>query len=364
MATSADHKVKQKKLKSVSRSLKVFNAPNPVVAVAIWGLNHSMTSLEAVPAQPLVMKDDFKSFSKISIQNQGFSSAMLPSKFKIKEYCPLVFRDLRDRFGLDPRSFLDSWVSGPASEVPSSGRLNAVAYASADKKMLMQELKREEVAMFHNLFQQYHTYIVEHHGSTLLPHFLGLYRVSVGDTTTFLIVTRNVHGSAQGMQRVYDLKGSQYNREASDREKEKDVPTLKDMDFIERREKLRLGADAKIAFLEILKRDVEFLAKLKLMDYSLFVGIEELAGGAAADADDTDDPACDVEAQDVYAFPGSASGETFHIGIVDVLTRYGTRKSIAHNAKVLKHGSKAEISTVNPEQYMIRFLKFFTDNTE
>lgn len=33
------------------------------------------------------------------------------------------------------------------------------------------------------------------------------------------------------------------------------------MDFIERREKLRLGADAKTAFLEILKRDVEVSAR-------------------------------------------------------------------------------------------------------
>lgn len=30
----------------------------------------------------------------------------MPSHFKFKEYCPLVFRNLRERFGIDDQDFL------------------------------------------------------------------------------------------------------------------------------------------------------------------------------------------------------------------------------------------------------------------
>jgi hypothetical protein len=33
---------------------------------------------------------------------------VLPSKYKVKEYCPQVFRSLRKRFGEDPEEFLVS----------------------------------------------------------------------------------------------------------------------------------------------------------------------------------------------------------------------------------------------------------------
>lgn len=37
----------------------------------------------------------------------------MPSHFKIKEYCPLVFRNLRERFGIDDLDYKESmtrWV--------------------------------------------------------------------------------------------------------------------------------------------------------------------------------------------------------------------------------------------------------------
>lgn len=32
----------------------------------------------------------------------------MPSHFKIKEYCPLVFRNLRERFGIDDLDYKES----------------------------------------------------------------------------------------------------------------------------------------------------------------------------------------------------------------------------------------------------------------
>lgn len=62
-------------------------------------------------------------------------------------------------------------------------------------------------------------HIVKCHGSTLLPQFLGMYRVSVDNEETYLIVMRNMFSHRLVVHRKYDLKGSLVDREASDKER-------------------------------------------------------------------------------------------------------------------------------------------------
>ena len=43
-----------------------------------------------------------------------FSRENMPSHFKVKEYCPMVFRNIRERFGIDDLDYKESltrWVS-------------------------------------------------------------------------------------------------------------------------------------------------------------------------------------------------------------------------------------------------------------
>lgn len=75
------------------------------------------------------------------------------------------------------------------------------------------------------------------------------------DTWTYLMVTNNVQSADLHMDRLYDLKGS--DRAASDKEKGKDAPILKDADFHGREEKLRIGPEARAAFIEVVRRDAE-----------------------------------------------------------------------------------------------------------
>lgn len=128
----------------------------------------------------------------------------------------------------------------------------------------------------HNILKKYHQYIVECHGITLLPQFLGMYRLNVDGVEIYVIVTRNVFSHRLSVYRKYDLKGSTVAREASDKEKAKELPTLKDNDFINEGQKIYIDDNNKKVFLEKLKKDVEFLAQLKLMDYSLLVGIHDV----------------------------------------------------------------------------------------
>lgn len=182
-------------------------------------------------------------------------------------------------------------------------------------------------------------------------------------------------------------------REASDKEKAKELPTLKDNDFINEGQKIYIDDNNKKVFLEKLKKDVEFLAQLKLMDYSLLVGIhdveraeqeevecEENDGEEEGESDGThpvgtppDSPGNTLNSSpplapgefdpniDVYGIKcheNSPRKEVYFMAIIDILTHYDAKKKAAHAAKTVKHGAGAEISTVNPEQYSKRFLDF------
>lgn len=119
-------KSKQKKVRALRQ--KVIRDADPVTSTFMWGVNfmvcacvasdfYQMNELESVPEQPLLMPADFKSSSKITVNNSHYNeyglscmlfigSAVLPSKYKFKEYCPVVFRDLRERFKEDPDDYL------------------------------------------------------------------------------------------------------------------------------------------------------------------------------------------------------------------------------------------------------------------
>ena len=55
-------------------------------------------------------------------------------------------------------------------------------------------------------------HIVKCHGSTLLPQFLGMYRVGVDSEETYLIVMRNMFSHRLVVHRKYDLKVRGTNR--------------------------------------------------------------------------------------------------------------------------------------------------------
>ena len=62
-------------------------------------------------------------------------------------------------------------------------------------------------------------YVVTHEGKTFLPHFLGLYRLTVNGAESYWIVMRNVLSTSVHVHKKFDLKGSTVDRSASDKEK-------------------------------------------------------------------------------------------------------------------------------------------------
>ncbi len=75
------------------------------------------------------------------------------------------------------------------------------------------------------------------------------------------------------MKRMYDLKGSLYGRNASEKEKMKHFCVLKDQDFLDLKETVEIDEKDKPSFLFHAMDDSELLLNENLIDYSLLLGI-------------------------------------------------------------------------------------------
>lgn len=241
--------------------------------------------------------------------------------------------------------------------------------------------------------------MVEKHGKTLLPQYLGMYRLTVEGTEHYLIVMRNILPSRFPVHKKFDLKGSTVSRQASEKERSKELPTFKDNDFLDEGCKLYLPQEAHDKLLQMLQSDTEFLSKLHLMDYSLLVGIHDvkqgeeatralqaeskpetaLEGDSSEQEEEGDLPATPPDSplpssgpfvldsgeanleDEFYAIPSHPSApkaEIYFIGLVDILTYYGLKKKTAATAKSVKYGAEADISTVKPKEYAKRLQEF------
>ena len=400
-------KTKTKRFKVKHPKRKLFRCNDPLLSVFMWGVNHTVRELQHIHVPVMLMPDDFRSFSKITIKNHAYNKENLPSNFKVKEYCPLVFRNLRERFGIDDRDFLKSLTMPPRPINPLRGGANY--YLSADRLYVIKTLSTEEVEEMHHFLKQYHPYIVDRHAKTLLPQYLALYRLTVDSVESYMVVIRNVFSAHLKVHKKYDLKGSRVDREASDKEREKSCPTLKDNDFLADGVKISIGEEGKEALMETLGADVDFLSKLNITGYSLLVGIHDmdraledaLEAGAEEEEDEEEydstgsgamaltppespntrrkaSPSSLLVSQtsridpnlDIYAIPsraGTVSGQQniYFLSIMDVLTHYGIKKAAAKAAKTVKYGSEVDgISTAEPDQYSRRFLAFVNDAIE
>nr|XP_056714088.1 phosphatidylinositol 5-phosphate 4-kinase type-2 gamma [Euleptes europaea] len=391
-------RTKTKKKHFVPQRVKVLRSADPLLGVLGWGINHQVNELSQVPQPVMLLPDDFKASSKIKVNNHLFNRENLPSHFKFKEYCPQVFRNLRERFNIDDLDYQVSMTrSPPTYETEGGGGRFLMSY---DKTLVIKVISSEDVADVHSLLSHYHQYIVKCHGTTLLPQFLGMYRVSVDNEESYILVMRNMFSHRLTVHRKYDLKGSLVSREASDKEKVKDLPTLKDIDFLNMNQKVYVSEEAKKDFMEKLKRDVEFLVQLKIMDYSLLLGIHDVQRAEQEEDEEVKEEEEDGEGEpggvasvgsygtspegigsylnshkplgpgdfdpyvDVYAIKSAENSpqkEVYFMGLIDILTQYDAKKKAAHAAKTVKHGAGAEISTVHPDQYAKRFLDFVTN---
>ena len=227
-----------------------------------------------------------------------------------------------------------------------------------------------------------------------MPRFYGLHRwkPEYGRNVRF-VVMNNVFATSMGLDRRFDLKGSTLGRRASAADRAKGPRAiLKDMDLLDGCYKMRLGKARKKAFMDQMRSDCHLLMSLKIMDYSLLLGIHYrddthtsgpgnpghppvspsiqdgkgfALGECAASACNVSSPATpsgaggdggwlqDLHGDDVLGDPGAFNpggiegcdesgnpiGQRYFVGIIDILMLYTRRKKLERIWKSTTEGT-------------------------
>ena len=192
-----------------------------------------------------------------------------------------MFRHLRAKFQLDPADYLISLTSKYIlSELGSPGKSGSFFYFSRDYKYIIKTIHHAEHKLLRKILRDYYAH-VERNPNTLISQFYGLHRVKIpyGRKIHF-VVMNNLFPPHRDIHQTFDLKGSTIGRDFKEKELEKNPrATLKDLNWLRRDMRLEFGPRKKHLFIEQIKRDVALLQRLKIMDYSLLVGIHDLGKG-------------------------------------------------------------------------------------
>ncbi|XP_059667558.1 phosphatidylinositol 4-phosphate 5-kinase 9 [Cornus florida] len=190
--------------------------------------------------------------------------------FKWKDYCPMVFRNLREMFKIDAADYMMSICGNDAlRELSSPGKSGSVFFLSQDDRFMIKTLKKSEVKVLLRMLPDYHLH-VRTYENTLITKFFGLHRIKPSSGQKFrFVVMGNMFCTELRIHRRFDLKGSSLGRSA-DKVKIDENTILKDLDL---NYCFYLEPSWREALLKQIEIDSKFLEAQNIMDYSLLLGV-------------------------------------------------------------------------------------------
>lgn len=239
-----------------------------------------------------ILIHDFEVVDRLRFPEEGTN--MLPphkyGDFDFKMYASHAFRYFRRLFGIKENDFLASIgepKDTPLISMSNPGASGSLFWRTSDDNFIIKTVQKDEATFLRKLLPAYYMNCNQN-PRTLLPKFYGLYCIKMNGhrghrKNIRLLIMNNLlpNPSLIPIHMKFDLKGSSQGRMASNSEKQKSSPTLKDNDFRElfknkstsKPEGIYLEKDIHRALIETLKRDCLVLESFKIMDYSLLLAI-------------------------------------------------------------------------------------------
>ena len=181
---------------------------------------------------------------------------------------------MRRAFGVNEFDFLQS-VCGNANFIQfiSNAKSGQFLFYSTDGKYMIKTITTTESKFLRRILPHYFRHCVENPNTTM-SRFFGMYRVKMYhlEKRTKFIIMNSVFDTDKYLHSFYDLKGSILGRKAK-----KSDTVKKDNDLREKLPKsaISLHPSVREKMRKQLEIDCNFLASMKIMDYSLLVGIHE-----------------------------------------------------------------------------------------
>ena len=303
-------------------------------------LNYLLISFPAKTGNPLLpylMKESslnldasqtFSSFIDVkgkTLLKDQYSEKFITSKSSISIYYPIQFEALRLSDEISLEQYLISLSSSDEWGSNSGGKTGAKFIKTSNQRFVFKEIEKKEFNMLLSFIKDYFKYlslVKAANKPSLIAKIYGIYKVhSDKKPIIYMIAMENIFFGMDKSIKVYDLKGSKANRLSN-----KESSTLLDTDFIVNRNGEPLPIKEKYFeyFEKAVKNDTEFLAGLKVVDYSLLLLYDE-------------------------------KNRIMKMGIIDYLRMYDLEKVLEHLGKKLIKGSTPTITS--PDEYKERFQK-------
>ncbi|XP_020600193.1 LOW QUALITY PROTEIN: phosphatidylinositol 4-phosphate 5-kinase 6-like [Phalaenopsis equestris] len=359
------------------------------------GIRHSVGKQSVQPATISLKTSAFDPKDKIWTKFPPEGTRLTPPHqscdFRWKDYCPQVFRSLRDLFKVDAADYMMSICGDEAlRELSSPGerssprKSGSFFYLTNDDRYMIKTMKKAEAKVLIRMLPGYFSHVACFK-NTLVTRFFGLHCVKLtgpSQKKVRFVIMGNLFCSEYPIHRRFDLKGSSLGRITDKPEWEIDeTTTLKDLDlnFL-----FRLQKKWFVDFQWQVERDCEFLEQERIMDYSLLVGAHfkddaaAATGGRYGRLSKLSDPAWPppirlgvslsarvertvrrdgCETQLIGEPTGELHDVILFFGIIDILQDYDISKKIEHAYKSFQF-DPTSISAVDPIQYAKRFKDF------
>ncbi|KAL2904552.1 Phosphatidylinositol 4-phosphate 5-kinase 8 [Bienertia sinuspersici] len=237
------------------------------------GIRYTVGKITPVPARE-VRHTDFARQARIKMFFPNKGSQLTPPHYSLdfywKDYCPMVFRNLREMFKLNAADYMMSICGDDGlREISSPGKSGSLFYLSHDDRFVIKTLRKSELKVFLKMLPSYYRH-VQLHENTLITKFFGLHRIKLkcGRKVRF-VVMGNMFYTELRIHRRYDLKGSSHGRWTS-KEKINQNATLKDLDLSY---EFYMDRSLRDALFEQIELDCMFLQSQHIIDYSLLLGL-------------------------------------------------------------------------------------------
>ncbi|XP_011087754.1 phosphatidylinositol 4-phosphate 5-kinase 8 [Sesamum indicum] len=237
------------------------------------GIRYTVGKITPVPMRE-VRSSDFGEQARIRMYFPRKGSQLTPPHnsvdFYWKDYCPMVFRNLRELFKLNAADYMMSICGDDGlRELSSPGKSGSIFYLSHDDKFVIKTLKKSELKVLLKMLPHYYDH-VQVHDNTLITKFFGAHRIALGHGKKVrFVVMGNMFCTELRIHRRYDLKGSSHGR-FTNKDEIDETTTLKDLDLTYEFHMDRLLHESLFRQLTL---DCAFLESQQIIDYSLLLGL-------------------------------------------------------------------------------------------
>lgn len=237
------------------------------------GIRYTVGKITPVPMRE-VRSSDFGLRARIRVDFPPDGSQFTPSHrsvaFYWKDYCPMVFRNLREMFKIDAADYMMSICAGNGlREVSSPGKSGSLFFVSQDEKFVIKTLRRSEQKILLKMLPNYYKHVGSYE-NTLITKFFGLHQITLkGGRQIRFVVMGNMFCTELRIHHRYDLKGSTQGR-LTNKDEISENTTLKDLDL---QYVFHMEKTWRESLFKQITVDCMFLESECIIDYSLLLGV-------------------------------------------------------------------------------------------